>query len=114
MKILLIFLLCSALISYYIYWREWAPVPPLVAKRVAEKPVPVVTAGPRNLDNPCYYLVADDGSYAEVGPTAFTRTEIGDQYASREWRGGPAASQGPGPHRPRKHLPSVDQESDAI
>ncbi|AWM35127.1 hypothetical protein [Hymenobacter nivis] len=91
MKILLIFLLCSALISYYIYWCERTPVPPLVAKRVAEKPVPVATTGARNLDNPCYYLVADDGSYAEVGPTAFARTEVGDQYASREWRGGAAA-----------------------
>ncbi|MGI4885133.1 MAG: hypothetical protein ACRYFR_09265 [Janthinobacterium lividum] len=92
MKILLIFLLCSALISYYIYWCEWAPVPPLVAKRVAEKPTPVVNAGPHNLDNPRHYLVADDGSYAEVGPTAFARARIGEPYASREWRGGAAPS----------------------
>ncbi|OGX83206.1 hypothetical protein [Hymenobacter coccineus] len=91
MKILLIFLLCSALISYYIYWREWAPVPPLVAKRVAEKPAPVATAGPRNIDNPCYYLVADDGSYAEVGPTTFACIAVGAQYASREWQGRAAA-----------------------
>jgi hypothetical protein len=88
MKILLIFLLCSALISYYIYWCERAPVPPLVAKRVVEKPTPVATAGPLNLDNPRHYLVADDGSYAEVGPTTFARTDVGDQYASREWQGG--------------------------
>lgn len=91
MKILLIFLLCSAFISYYIYRCEWAPVPPLVAKRVAEKPVPVATAGPRNLDNPRHYLVADDGCYAEVGPTTFARAQVGKPYASREWRGSGAA-----------------------
>lgn len=88
MKILLIFLCCCAFAAYLIYRAEVAPVPPLVCKRVAEKPVPVETSGARNLDNPLFFLVADDGSYVEVGPTTYRRTEAGDWYASREWRPG--------------------------
>lgn len=107
MQFLLIFVLCSALISCYIYWCEWAPVPPLVAKCVAEKPVPVATAGPRNLDSPRCYLVADDGSCAEVGPTTFARVQIGESYASREWWGRAAAGKSSGPSLRTRRLPSA-------
>lgn len=90
MKILLIFLCCCAFVTYLIYRAEAAPVPPLVSKRVAEKPVPGETDGARGLGNPPFFLVADDGSYVEVGPTAYRRTEAGDWYASREWQKGTA------------------------
>ncbi|MFD1466910.1 hypothetical protein ACFQ48_01640 [Hymenobacter caeli] len=88
MKILLLFLLCCTLISYFIYRREVTPVPPLLSKRVAGKPLPLKTGGAPGLDNPLYYLVADDGTRAEVGPSTYAATAVGDWYASREWQEG--------------------------
>ena len=87
MKVLLFFLLLCACLSYFIYRHEAVPVPPLVSKRVAEKPLPVATKGEHNIDNPLFHLVADDGTYVEVGPTTYARTKVGEEYASREWKG---------------------------
>ncbi len=107
MQILLIFFLCSSFTGCYIFWHEWAPVPSIVVKCVAEKPVPMDTEGPHNLDSPRYYLVADDGTYVEVGPTTFSHVQIGEPYASREWRGKAVAGKSSGPSFRTRRMPSV-------
>ncbi|WP_157886835.1 hypothetical protein [Hymenobacter sp. PAMC 26628] len=93
--------------SCFIFWYEWVPVPSLIAKCVAEKPVPMAAAGPRSLDNPRYYLVADDGTYVEVGPTTFAHLQIGELYASREWLGKAVAGKSSGSSFRTRRMPSA-------
>lgn len=33
-----------------------------------------------------YYLVAEDGTAAEVGLTDYSRTKVGDKYSSSDWK----------------------------
>lgn len=32
-----------------------------------------------------YYLIAEDGTVAEVGITTYTRTKVGDNYTTHSW-----------------------------
>lgn len=94
MKALILIAACLALSACHSEPLESSPPPSPTVKIVAAKVSPVeqrrhfdwLSKDPwRERSVTVYYLVAKDGMVVEVGLTDFTKTNIGDSFASFNW-----------------------------